>query len=110
MSQDELIQAISAAFADHTQLRGLFLVGSFGKGTADAFSDIDFVAVVEEAGRAEFPAVWRAALGGISPVVFWNQRPIGGILINAITEDWTRCDLHIPADCDPSALGMIYER
>jgi hypothetical protein len=98
MPQDELIRAITAALADQAQLRGLFLVGSFGKGTADAFSDIDLLAIVEEAGRAEFPAVWRATLEGITPVVFWNQRPIGGTLINAITEDWTRCDLAIPAE------------
>jgi predicted nucleotidyltransferase len=98
MSQDELIRAIAAALADQMQLRGLFLVGSFGKGTADAFSDIDLLAIVEEAGRAEFPAVWRATLEGIAPVVFWNQRPIGGTLINAITEDWTRCDLVIPTE------------
>jgi hypothetical protein len=98
MLQDQIIQAVSSALLDHEELRALFLVGSFGKGTADAYSDIDFLAVVEEGKKAEFPSVWRKILESIAPVVFWNQRPLGGTLINVVTADWVRCDLSIPAD------------
>lgn len=98
MSQEELISAIASVLSDRAEVRGLFLVGSFGKGTADRFSDIDLLAIVEEDAKAEFPATWRTILEGIAPIVFWNQRQAGGTLINAITDDWTRCDLVLPAD------------
>jgi Nucleotidyltransferase domain len=98
MLQDQIIQAVSSALLDHEELRALFLVGSFGKGTADSYSDIDFLAVVEEGKKAEFLSIWRKTLESIAPVVFWNQRPLGGTLINVVTADWVRCDLAIPAD------------
>jgi hypothetical protein len=98
MSQEEVISAIASALLDRVEVRGLFLVGSFGKGTADRFSDIDLLALVEEDARAGFPAAWRTILEEIAPVVFWNQRQAGGTLINVITADWTRCDLVLPAD------------
>ncbi len=98
MLQDQLIQAISSALLNLEDLRALFLVGSFGKGIADAYSDIDFLAIVEEGKKADFPSIWRTTLESITPVVFWNRRPIGGTLINAVTADWLRCDLVIPSD------------
>lgn len=98
MLQDQIIQALSSALLNREDLRALFLVGSFGKGTADAYSDIDFLAIVEEGRKADFPSIWRTTLESITPVVFWNQRLIGGTLINAVTADWVRCDLVIPAD------------
>ena len=98
MPQDEFIKAISVTLDGHPGVRGLFLVGSYGKGTADAFSDIDLLAIIEETQKAEFPVTWQTILEGITPVVFWNQRQAGGILINAITTDWIRCDLFIPAE------------
>ena len=97
MKQGQFIDAITAALDSEPSLRGLFLVGSFGKGTADAYSDIDLLAIVDETRRAAFPALWRSILEGIAPVVFWSQRQAGGILINAITADWLRCDLVIAA-------------
>ena len=75
---------------------GLFLVGSFGKGTEDRFSDVDLLAVVRDDQKEELPSTWRSTLEGITPVVFWNQRQAGAILMNAIAAGQTRCDLVIP--------------
>jgi predicted nucleotidyltransferase len=104
MRQDKLIEAISAALANHRSVRGLFLAGSYGKGTSDAFSDIDFLAVVDDTERAGFVTEWRAVLEGIAPVVFWSQRPGNGILVNAITADWVRCDLIVSAEAGSRAV------
>ncbi|MXQ12262.1 hypothetical protein [Microvirga makkahensis] len=39
---------------------------------------------------------WRTTLENVTPIVFRNQRRAGGILINATSADWIRCDLVIP--------------
>jgi len=96
MWQEELIDAVSASLGDIGHVRGLFLVGSHGKGAADAFSDIDLLAIVEEDRKADFVSAWRTTLENVTSIVFWNQRQADGILINAITADWIRCDLVIP--------------
>jgi len=46
MDQQTLIARVTAALADDQRIRGLFLSGSFGRGTADQYSDVDFWAVV----------------------------------------------------------------
>jgi hypothetical protein len=95
MDQGHLIDAIVDRVAGNRNMQGLFLAGSFGRSTADAFSDVDMVALVDTAHHAAFAERWRGMLDGIAPVVFWNQRQGAGILLNAITETWLRCDLSI---------------
>jgi predicted nucleotidyltransferase len=48
MDQHELIAAITEKMADKQTVRGLFLAGSFGRDTADEWSDVDLIAVVPE--------------------------------------------------------------
>src|SRR5215813_9395248 len=95
MTQDELIAQITAALREEPVVRALFLSGSFGSGTADRYSDVDFLAIVEPAQHAAFAASWRTILERITPIVFWSQRAWGQILVNAIDRDWLRCDLVI---------------
>ncbi|UWU29176.1 nucleotidyltransferase domain-containing protein [Rhizobium sp. WSM1274] len=95
MDQTEFIKLVAAKLSDETTVRGLFLGGSFGRGTPDSHSDVDLIALVEPDHQDEAIATWRSLLEGISPVVFWNQRGQGHVLLNAITEDWLRCDLSI---------------
>lgn len=47
MDQSQLIDRISDALHDDTAIRGLFLAGSFGRGTDDRMSDVDFIALIE---------------------------------------------------------------
>ncbi|MGO8235321.1 nucleotidyltransferase domain-containing protein [Rhizobium ruizarguesonis] len=95
MDQTEFIELVAAKLNDETTVRGLFLGGSFGRGTPDSHSDVDLIALVEPDHQDQAIATWRSLLEGISPVVFWNQRGQGQVLLNAITEDWLRCDLSI---------------
>ena len=102
MDQQALIQAVTETLKREPTLHGLFLAGSFGRGTADDWSDVDLIALVAPAEQAEFAAEWRSRLHAITPIVFWNELNRGGLIINAISEDWLRCDLSITA---PDSLG-----
>ena len=80
-------------------LRGLFLGGSHGRGTADAFSDIDLIAICAPDAADKIVALWRETLDTVVPPVFWRQvgSPGRGFLINATTEDWLRLDFYLIA-------------
>jgi hypothetical protein len=91
--QDEFIDRIRDTLEREAKVIGLFLGGSFGKGQADAHSDIDLVVVVARDDQAEFGRAWRQHLEAIAPVVFWNELNKEERVINAITEEWQRIDL-----------------
>ena len=93
MNQRAFIERIKTTLHTDQRVRALFLSGSFGDGTADQYSDVDFLVVTDHGGQEEFLRCWLAILGTIAEVVFW-QRPFPGVpLLNAITSRWLRCDL-----------------
>ena len=53
------IERIRRGMQDEPGIRALFLAGSHGSGKADAYSDIDFVALAEEGDHAAVVAAWR---------------------------------------------------
>jgi hypothetical protein len=89
------IERIREGMQDEPGIRALFLAGSHGSGKADAYSDIDFVALAEEGDHAAVASAWKALVESIAPVVFWQERRMSWTLLNAVTEDWLRCDLTI---------------
>lgn len=95
MDQQTLIDAVIEILADEPDIRALLLAGSYGRGTADAYSDVDLVAVVLPDEQAAFGIKWRKLLDTVTPIVFWNEPDRGGLLLNAISQDWLRCDLRI---------------
>lgn len=97
MKPEALIAAITEALQSDPRLRGLFLSGSHGRGTADAFSDIDLLAILNQPDIDGFAADWQATLEAILPVVFWNRIDGPAPVLNAIAEDWTRVDIHVGA-------------
>lgn len=94
MNQQDLIAAVSEPM-DVASVRGLFLAGSFGRGTADEWSDVDLIAVVADGQERIVADHWRTALHAITPIVFWNELPRGVLVLNAISEEWLRCDITI---------------
>ncbi len=66
MDQATLITQIVAALEPDPRIRGLFLSGSFGRGTADAFSDVDLLAVVPTEAREAIAADWRSVMETIA--------------------------------------------
>lgn len=93
MKQRAFIEHATEALKSDSRLDALFLGGSFGRDSADDYSDLDFVGVAAAADHVETATAWRKAVAGFAPVVYWSQRSGGGLLLNAITEDWLRIDL-----------------
>ncbi|CAN7379583.1 aminoglycoside 6-adenylyltransferase [Devosia sp. LjRoot3] len=103
MNQQDIIAAAKTALADDEAVRGLFLSGSFGRGSDDEWSDVDLLAVVGKDDQRGVADRWHKALNALAPVVYWNELERGGFLINAVTEDWLRCDLYM---VEPGHVGQ----
>lgn len=96
MDQRALIARIAQALQPDERVRALLLSGSFGRGTADAFSDVDLLALVPQEQQEGFTAEWRDVLEAIMPIVHFQRLPFAPVL-HAISEDWLRCDMHFLA-------------
>jgi hypothetical protein len=107
MDQETLIARITSALEPDLRVRGLFLSGSFGRGTADAWSDVDLIALVPADHQDAFIADWRGVLESIVPVVYFQRLPFKPVL-HAISEDWLRCDLQFAAP--DQTRGMTQDR
>lgn len=94
MDQQTLIARVVEALGPDQRIQALFLSGSFGTGTADAFSDVDLLAIADPADHEALAADWRKTLEAIAPIVHYNRLP-HALVLNAITDDWLRVDLHI---------------
>ena len=102
MNQQDLIDAVKVALIDEPAIHALFLAGSYGRDTADEYSDVDFLAVVAPEDQSAFAARWREVLNAITPIVFWNELNRGGLIVMAVSSEWLRCDLNVTA---PGNLG-----
>jgi hypothetical protein len=95
MDQQRLIDAVTGVLQPDQRIRALFLAGSFGKGTADAWSDVDLLAIAAPPDHAVIAADWRGRLETIQAAV--HYQPLGPALIHAVLADWSRVDLYIVA-------------
>ncbi|WP_370401246.1 aminoglycoside 6-adenylyltransferase [Sulfitobacter sp. JB4-11] len=95
MRHETVIDLIAQPLRDEPEVRALFLSGSHANGMADAFSDVDFVLVAQEGASDAIARIWRKAVARTGKIVLWWDRTTVPVLINAITEDWTRTDVVI---------------
>lgn len=107
MDQQAFITRIVDALEPDRRVRGLFLTGSFGRGTADAWSDVDLLAFIGNQDQEAVAADWRRVLEAVTPIVYWNRLPWAFVL-NAVSEDWLRCDLSVAAPGE--TRGMTQDR
>ena len=91
-------------------VRALFLAGSFGAGTQDAWSDLDLVAVAEPERHEPIADAFAEAVGGVSPVVMRRRRLGRTGLVNLVTEGWDRCDLFLAGTDDFLAQKRARDR
>jgi predicted nucleotidyltransferase len=94
LDQQNYITQITARLADDQRIRALLLSGSFGRGTADAYSDVDLLALIARDSQEAVMSGWRETLETIAPIVYFNRLPFAPVL-NAITDAWLRCDLQV---------------
>ncbi|WIJ26519.1 hypothetical protein [Devosia sp. RR2S18] len=93
MNHSELIDAAKAALEPLEAVRGLFVGGSLGRSAGDEWSDVDLVAVAQPDQQRWLADQWRSLFEQITPVVFWNELHRDGLILNAVTHEWLRCDL-----------------
>lgn len=90
--QEEFLGALISKIEADARLQAAWLEGSWGRGAADRYSDLDIHLLVTEAGLEEFRAEARAWLESVKPLVLYNLM-FGGKMINALTEDGLRIDI-----------------
>lgn len=101
--QQEFIDQFTARAQDHPAVLAVWLEGSFGRGDADRYSDVDLHVLVHPAEKAAFQAGAEAWLAAIQPLVLFKTM-FDGNMINAMTVDGLRLDIWIHA-AEQLALG-----
>ena len=91
-------------------MRALFVAGSHGAGTADAWSDLDLVAVSAPARHASGAAAFAPAVGAVSPLFMRRERLGRASLVDLVTEAWDRCDLFLAGAGDFLARKRARDR
>lgn len=93
MAHEISIEDLSRGLRSSADVRALFLSGSRAVDLDDAFSDIDFLAVIADGTLDAFARQWRAAVERTGEVILWRQRGGRSLLINAINDAWLRIDV-----------------
>lgn len=107
LTQQSFLAALVPLLEAEHRIRALLLSGSLGRGTADAWSDVDLIAFVAPEHREAVMDGWRGTLETIAPIVFFNRLPWAPVL-NAITDTWLRCDLQVSTPAE--TRGMTQDR
>jgi hypothetical protein len=90
--QEELVLRVLEVLAPDSRVLAGYLVGGFAVGYGDAFSDVDFQFLIDDAAVADISGSWLALLERIAPPVHVLPFPgtIGGAVITA---DWLHYDV-----------------
>lgn len=94
--QQNFIDAITRLAATDERIYAAWLEGSFGRGIADRYSDVDAHLLVDAASVDGFRHEVRSWLEGIRPLVLYNVI-FDGQMSNALTVDGLRVDLWLHA-------------
>lgn len=111
----DTIRAIAEALEREPSFSALALSGSYGAGLADAYSDLDFLAVTVDGATDRVATLLRDAIGRVGEIVLWRDRQVKPTLINAITAAWLRVDVDIvtpeeAARRTKSGLRILFDR
>lgn len=107
------IDTLSAKVTTDQRIKAAWLEGSFGRGTSDRYSDLDFHFLMEEHELSAFRANIEAWLSTIRPLVLCTLM-FEGRMVNALTRDGLRLDLWFPAGdsmtLDPTKVQVVFNR
>ncbi len=113
-AQQDLIDRVVDDLAADPRVRGLWLTGSFGAGTADEYSDVDMFVLVADAHVPAFVDGW---LGGIAAAYhpLLARRLAPAPVFHHVLPGWLRWDVVVggPADLndlDPDAVMELVNR
>ena len=91
-AQDRFIDALAAKSQADQRVRAAWLTGSFGKGTADRWSDVDAHLLIAPQAQKGFHNSVERWLGEIQPLVFLRLM-FDGRMVNAMTDQAMRLDV-----------------
>jgi predicted nucleotidyltransferase len=96
--QQQLVERVRDDLLADGRVRGVWLTGSLGAGTDDAFSDVDMFVVVPDGVLLEFLAGWPDVADRFDPLLA-RQLP-GAPVFNHVLPGWLRWDVVVgtPAD------------
>jgi len=92
MMQTKFIKILTTAAETDPRIRAAWLAGSFGKGIADRWSDVDAHLLIDPTHNDEFKAGVREWLEGLHPLVLYRLL-FGGQMVNAMTDEGMRLDV-----------------
>jgi hypothetical protein len=90
--QIHFINALTTAAKTDPRIRAAWLAGSFGKGIADRWSDVDAHLLIDPAHADDFGAGVRGWLEALRPLVLYRLM-FGGQMVNAMTDEGLRLDV-----------------
>ena len=91
-AQDRYIDALAAKAEADPRIRAAWLAGSFGKETADRWSDVDAHLLIDRAALEEFREDVETWLAAIRPLVLMRMM-FNGRMVNAMTDEAMRLDV-----------------
>ena len=104
MHQAELIVRLADWLKSLAAVAAAFLGGSFGRGDADAYSDVDVYVVATTPEEIQLVLDTLASQFGVVSRIVFSQTLPNARTINAITVDWLRFDLTVVS---PVELALL---
>ena len=89
----QLLDGARRRFEGDERVRGMWLGGSLGRGTADAASDLDVLLAVADDAFDDFVAGWRTWLADITPTVLAEALPFAPGMYYSVTPGFERFDI-----------------
>lgn len=113
-AQQDLVDRVVDDLAVDTRVRGLWLTGSFGAGTADEYSDVDMFVLVADAHVGGYASEWLERVAPrYTPLL---ARRLGRApVFNHVLPGWLRWDVVVGGpgalnDLDPDAVIELLNR
>jgi hypothetical protein len=106
------LQALQSALQSHPAVKAAWLTGSFGRGNADRYSDIDLNLWLDGSELDAFRQATQAWLQGIRPLVLFRWM-FNDRMANALTADGLRLDLWLHTDAptlDREHVQLLVDR
>lgn len=110
--QTHFIESLTTAATADPRIRATWLAGSYGKGIADRWSDVDAHLLIDPAQSDDFRAGVREWLEALRPLVLYRLL-FGGEMVNAMTSDGLRLDVWLhsgaSAEVTDGHTRVLYE-
>lgn len=110
--QTEYLEALHNALEINPAVKAAWLSGSFGRGNADRYSDIDINVWLDDADVDKFRQAAETWLGVLRPLVLFRWM-FNNRMANVLTADGLRIDLWLFTDTptlDPNSVKVLLDR